>query len=143
MARNNRGGGSNRGRSNSGGDSRSMMGGYSRMISDRPATAAAIASGVAAAVVGFLAFKRSGKSFSEFSGDITSGASTRIKDGIAEVKSRASGWSEPRKDGLDDERSQSEIAEEALTRKAIGKKKAKRPVDPTIEAELKTGAISY
>ena len=34
------------------------------------------------------------------------------------------------------------IAEEALTVKETGKK-SKRPVDPTIEQELKTGAISY
>ena len=143
MARNksdNRGGGSSRGQSSSRGN-RSMTTRAGRMISDRPATAAAIASGVAAAVVGFLAFKRSGKSFSEFSGDLTTGAGTWIKDGIADVKSRTSG-SEPRKDGVDDGRTQSEIAEEALTRKQIGKK-AKRPVDPTIEEELKTGAMSY
>jgi hypothetical protein len=29
-----------------------------------------------------------------------------------------------------------------MTRKQIGKK-TKRPVDPTIEEELKTGAVSY
>ena len=141
MARNNRdnrGGGSNRGQSGSGDRSRS---GYSKMISDRPATAAAIASGVAAAVVGFLAFKRSGKSFSEFSGDITSGAGTWIKDGISDVRSKVPG-AEPRKDGVDEGRTQSEIAEEALTVKETGKTN-KRPVDPTIEQELKTGAISY
>ena len=136
MARNNRdnrGGGSNR--------QRSGAGSYTRMISDRPATFAAIASGIAAGVVGVLAFKRSGKSFSEFSGDITSGAGTWIKDGLSDVRSRTTG-SEPRKDGVDDQRSQSEIAEEAMTTKQTGKK-AKRPVDPTIEQELKTGAISY
>jgi hypothetical protein len=139
MARNNRdnqGGGSNRRQSNSGNRS-SALGGYGRMISDRPATAAAIASGVAAAVVGFLAFKRSGKSFAELS----EGAGTWIKDGISDVRSRTTG-ALPRKDGVDDERSQSEIVEEALTTKQTGKK-AKRPVDPTIEQELKTGAISY
>ena len=130
MARNNRGNQGNQGGSRSGG-------GYGRMISERPAAAAAIASGVAAAVVGFLAFKRSGKSFSEFSGD----AGTWIKDGLSDVRSKTMG-SQPRKDGIDDERSQSEIAEEALSVKQTGKK-AKRPVDPTIEQELKTGAISY
>ncbi len=130
MARNNRGNQGNQGGNRS-------RGGYGRMISERPAAAAAIASGVAAAVVGFLAFKRSGKSFSE----ISEGAGTWIKDGISDVRSRTMG-SQPRKDGVDDERSQSEIAEEALTTKQTGKK-AKRPVDPTIEQELKTGAISY
>jgi hypothetical protein len=126
----------NRGNQGSQGGNRSRSG-YGRMISDRPATAAAIASGVAAAVVGFLAFKRSGKSFSEFSGD----AGTWVKDGLSDLRSKSMG-SEPRKDGIDGERSQSEIAEEALTTKETGKK-AKRPVDPTIEQELKTGAISY
>jgi hypothetical protein len=131
MARNNRGNQDNRGGDRS-------RGGYGRMISDRPATAAAIASGVAAAVVGFLAFKRSGKSFSEFSGD----AGTWVKDGISDLRSKTSG-SQPRKDGVDDGgRSQSEIAEEAMTTKQTGKK-SKRPVDPTVEQELKTGAISY
>jgi len=132
MARNNRGNQDNRGGSRS-------KSSYSRMISERPATVAAIASGVAAAVVGFLAFKRSGKSFSELS----EGAGTWVKDGISDLRSKTSDW-QPRKDGVDDgARSQSEIAEEALTRKAIGKKKGRRPVDPTIEEELKTGAISY
>ncbi len=130
MARNKSGNQGNRGGNRS-------SGGYGRMISERPAAAAAIASGVAAAVVGFLAFKRSGKSFSE----ISEGAGTWIKDGISDVRSRTMG-SQPRKDGVDEERSQSEIAEEALTTKQTGKK-AKRPVDPTIEQELKTGAISY
>jgi hypothetical protein len=135
MARNK---GGNQGNQGNEGGNRSR-GGYSRMISERPAAAAAIASGVAAAVVGFLAFRRSGKSFSEFS----SGAGTWIKDGLSDVRDRAGSWSEPKKDGLDsEERSQSEIAEEALTTKETGKK-AKRPVDPAIEQELKTGAISY
>ena len=131
MARNKRGDQGNEGGNRS-------RGGYSRMISERPAAAAAIASGVAAAVVGFLAFKRSGKSFSE----ISDGAGTWIKDGLSDMRTRTGG-SEPRKDGIDgEERSQSEIAEEALTTKETGKK-SKRPVDPTIEQELKTGAISY
>ena len=51
-----------------------------RAISDRPIATAAIASGVAAAVAGFFAFRKSGKSFGEFTGDLTTGASTRIKD---------------------------------------------------------------
>ena len=130
MAKNNRGNQGNQGGNRS-------SGGYGRMISERPAAAAAIASGVAAAVVGFLAFKRSGKSFSEFSGD----AGTWVKDGLSEIRSKSMG-SEPRKDGVDEGRSQAEIAEEAMTTKQTGKK-AKRPVDPTIEQELKTGAISY
>ena len=129
--------------SNSRSSAASFMDRGGRAISDRPIASAAIVSGVAAAIAGFLAFRKSGKSFGDFTNDLTSGASTRIKDGIADMKSRAGGWSEPRKDGVNDGRTQSEIAEEAMTRKAIGKKKTKRPVDPTIEEELKTGAISY
>ena len=37
---------------------------------------------------------------------------------------------------------QPEISEEALTLKQTGRK-SRRPVDKTVEAELKTGAISY
>ena len=121
---------------------RSFTGRTGQAISDRPIASAAIVSGVAAAIAGFLAFRKSGKSFGEFTNDLTTGASTRIKDGIADMKARAGGWSEPQKDGVNDGRTQSEIAEEALTRKQIGKK-TKRPVDPTIEEELKTGAVSY
>lgn len=124
-----------------------------KAIKDRPVASAAIAtglvSGVAAAIAGFLAFKRSGKTFSEFSDDVAtsvkdgaSSAKARIKDGIADARARAKDWSEPTKDGVEDVRTQSEIAEEALTAKAIGKK-TDRPIDPTIEEELKVGSISY
>jgi hypothetical protein len=132
----------NRSRKGSGRSSeRSFADRTSQAISDRPIASAAIVSGVAAAIAGFLAFRKSGKTFGEFTNDLTTGASTRIKDGVADMKSR-SGWSEPTKDGVSDGRTQSEIAEEAMTRKQIGKK-TKRPVDPTIEEELKTGAVSY
>ena len=117
-----------------------------KAIKDRPATSAAIATGVVsglvAAVAGFVAYKKSGKSFAEFSDDLATTAKTRIKDGIAEAKTRAKDWTEPRKDGIDETPSQREIAEKALTTKRIGKK-SKHPVDPTIEEELKVGAISY
>lgn len=123
-------------------------------MKNRPVTTAAIAtgvvSGIAAAVAGFFAFKKSGKTFGEFSDDVAtsvkesaSNAKTKIKDGIADAKAKAKDWSEPKKDGIDDDfRPQSEIAEEALTAKTIGKK-TKRPLDPTIEEELKVGSISY
>ena len=125
----------------------------SQVIRNRPIATAAVAtglvSGIAAAVAGFLAFRKSGKTFSEFSDDVTTGlkdrASTardRVKDGIDDLTARAKEWSEPRRDGVDETRSQAEIAEEALTTKQIGKK-TKRPVDPTIEEELKVGSASY
>jgi hypothetical protein len=113
-----------------------------RAIKDRPATTAAvttgIVAGIAAGIAGFLAFKKSGKTFGEFSDDVA----TRVKDGLADAKTRASEMVDRRKDGIDEPAAQTAIAEEALTLKETGKK-AKRPVDPTIEDELKTGAISY
>ena len=116
-----------------------------KAIKDRPAATAAIATGVVsglvAAVAGFVAYKKSGKTFGEFSDDLATNAKARIKDGIADAKARAKDWSEPRKDGVDETRNQREIAEEALTTKQVGKK-TKRPVDPTIAEELKTGVIA-
>ena len=57
-----------------------------KAIADRPVASAAIAtgliSGIAAAVAGFFAFKKSGKTFSEFSGDIA----TSVKDTASETK---------------------------------------------------------
>jgi len=108
------------------------------MIRERPIATAAIISGIAAGIAGFLAFKRSGKTFSEFSDDVA----TKVKDGLSEAKTKASDMAGWRKDGLDEPTGQAEIAEEALTLKQTGKK-TKRPVDPTIEEELKTGAVSY
>lgn len=109
------------------------------MIRERPIATAAIISGIAAGIAGFLAFKRSGKTFSEFSDDVA----TKVKDGLAEAKTKAEDVANWRKDGLDETASsQTEIAEEALTLKQTGKK-TKRPVDPVIEEELKTGAVSY
>jgi hypothetical protein len=113
------------------------------------AVATGIASGLAAGIAGFLAFRKSGKSFSQFSDDLATGlrdraasARDRVKDGIADVTAKAKDLSEPRRDGIDDTRTQAEIAEEALTTKQIGKK-TRRPVDPVVEEELKTGAITH
>ena len=124
-----------------------------RSVRARPKTSAALAAGLltglAAGVAGYLAFKRSGKTWEEFSDDVAtsvkdsaSAARTRIQDGIDEVKARAKDWSEPRKDGLSEEKSQAMFAEEALTLKETGKK-TKRPVDDTVATELKAGAVSY
>jgi hypothetical protein len=129
----NRGG--SRSRSGGGGRSRdeSIVGRTGRTIKERPYTSAAIATGavtaVAAAVAGAFFFRRSDRSLAEigedWSGRIKEKASFLFSDEEAE-----------------DTTDQSQIAEEALTLKETGKK-SKRPVDPTIEQELKTGAISY
>jgi len=126
-----------------------------KAIAKRPVASAAIGTGLVAgivgAVAGFLAFKKSGKTFAEFSDDVTTsvkdkakGASTFVKDGVADAKSRAQALTERRKDGVDaDTRSQAEIAEEAMTLKTVSKGKTKTPVDPVVESQTKVGAISY
>ncbi|MEO6579704.1 MAG: hypothetical protein ABIN83_00950 [Sphingomicrobium sp.] len=120
-----------------------------KAISDRPVATAAVATGlvagIAAAVAGFFAFKKSGKSFSEFSGDIAttvkdkaSETSERVKDGLADATTIAKEQVAKLRDGVDTPKSQAEIAEEALTLKETGK-----TVDPLIEQQTKVGAASY
>ncbi len=113
-----------------------------RTIKQQPYTSAAIATGAvaafAAAVAGVVLLRRSDKSFGEFTNDVTS----RVKDGLTDVRTRAKGRVTRLRDGLDKEKSQSEIAEEALTLKETGKK-TKFPVDPVIEDQTKVGSISY
>lgn len=117
-----------------------------KAIADRPVASAAIGTGlvagIAAAVAGFFAFKKSGKTFSEFSDDVT----TRVKDGLADVTSKAKDTAGRRKDGLDAEpaATQADVAAEALTLKETGKQtKGRRPADPVVENQTKVGAISY
>ena len=104
-------------------------------IKRRPYTSAAIATGaitaVAAAFAGLFFFRRSDKSLGEFTNDLTS----RAKDGLADVGAKAKETVTRLRDGIDDrlgsDKSQSEIAEEALTLKETGKK-ASIPVDPVV-----------
>ena len=90
----------------------------------------------AAALIGALAglfwLKRSGKTIGEVADDV----STRVKDGIAEASAMAKekGWL---KDGVD-EKSQSEIAEEALTLKETGSK-SKGARGPLAQQDIKAG----
>ena len=94
------------------------------------AIATGLVSGVAAAVAGFVAFKKSGKSFPEFSGDPATSikdkaaeTSERVMDGLAEAGSMARDQVSKLRDGIDErfaaEKTQSEIAEEALTLKEL------------------------
>ena len=133
-----------------------------KAISDRPVASAAIAtglvSGIAAAVAGFFAFKKSGKTFSEFSGDIAtsvketaSETSERVKDGLADAGTKAKDRVSKIRDGIDerfaadktlaDGRTQAEIAEEALTLKQTGTT-TKIPTDPTV-ADQTNGSIVH
>jgi hypothetical protein len=102
-----------------------------RTIKQRPYTSAAIATGavtaVAAAVAGLFFFRRSERSLGELTGDLTS----KVKDGLSEAgdKIRSATRREPKADLGD--KSQSDIAEEALTLKETGKKPA-IPEDPAL-----------
>ena len=123
-----------------------------KAIAKRPVASAAIAtglvSGIAAAAAGFFAFKKSGKSLSEFSGDLAtslkgkaSETSERIKDGLSDAGAKAKDRVSKIRDGLDGDKSQSEIAEEALTLKETGKK-TRIPADPVV-VDQTTGSVVH
>ena len=127
---------SNSGKGNRGGGrsrDESIVGRTGRTIKERPSTSAAIATGavtaVAAAVAGAFFFRRSDRSLAEIGEDW----SGKIKEKAGFL------FSDDEQQGETD---QARIAEEALTLKETGRK-SKRPVDPTVQEELKTGAISY
>ncbi len=121
-----------------------------RTIKREPYTSAAIATGAVTAVVAAIAgayfFRRSDKSLAEIGDDL----SGKIKTGIADARDLAEQGARTFKEKAgflladEDEVSteQSRIAEEALTLKETGRQ-PQRPLDPTIESELKAGAISY
>ena len=113
-----------------------------RTIKQQPYTSAAIATGavtaVAAALAGLFFFRRSGKPLGEFTNDLTS----RVKDGLADAGTKAMDTVTRLRDGLDKDKSQSEIAEEALALKETGMK-TQIPVDPVVEDQTKVGSIAY
>ena len=120
-----------------------------KAIKARPVATAAIAtglvSGIAAAIAGFFAFKKSGKTFSEFSGDIATSVketaaetSERVKDGLTDAGTKAKAKVAKIRDGLDGDKTQAQIAEEALTLKDTG-----TTTDPVIDQQTKVGAVSY
>ena len=125
-------------------------------VKKRPVASAAIVGGtlsaLAGAAFGFFAWKKSGKSFSDFSGDIATSvkdkasetservkeladdattyvkdaageATTFVKDGVSDVTAKAKEFADRRKDGV----------EPAPT----------FPTDPVVDSQTKTGAISY
>ena len=131
---NNRGGrgGNNRNRNNNpSGRNQYSSGGVLDLARERPIAAAATAVGAAAAGL-FLWSKRS-----------------QITDQLTNLSDQIGEWSENMRSGQSDDlssgsggRSQSEVAEEAMTLKATGKK-TKRPSDPTVEDQTKAGAVAY
>ena len=106
---------------------------------DRPFTAAAAVGGVVAVGV-FLWSKRNQIS------DQISGLSEQIsewRDGLradGNATENQSFIARPAKRGK--RKSQSDIAEEALTLKETGKK-AEHPADPLVEDQIKVGAVAY
>ena len=134
-------------RSSSSSERQGMMARAGRTMSQRPYATAAIATGavtaIAAAAAGAFFFSRTNKDGSERTMDDMTG---RIKDGLDEARTAAGsmasklgsifGWSS------EDERDQSDVAEEALTLKETGKKK--NPVlDQQSNQEIKAGATAY
>jgi len=105
-----------------------------RTIKQQPYTSAAIATGavtaVAAAAAGAFFFSRRDKSVSETAQSVTN----KVKGSFAEARAKI-------KDLISsDEKSQQEIAEEALTLKETG---VMSPVDELSASKIKTGAVSY
>ena len=134
MATNTNRGGNKRSRNNNPtGRNQYSSGGVLDLARERPFAAAATAVGAAAAGL-FLWSKRS-----------------QISDQLTNLSDQISEWSENarsedsfigRKFKSNDSTDQSNIAEEALTLKATGKK-TKRPIDPMVEEQTKAGAVAY
>ena len=143
MARSNRGGNNRGSRNNNPSGRNQYNGGVMDMARERPIAAAAVAAGAAAAGL-FLWSKR-----------------TQISDQLSNLSQQISDWREgmgsdddatgdddtggsfmARSSGKGSGKSQSEVAEEALTLKSTGRK-AKRPADPTVEDQTKAGAVAY
>jgi len=107
-----------------------------RTIKERPYTSAAIATGAiavaAAAAAGAVLIARRDKSLSETGDDLT----TRLKEGFADATDKIKELV-----GVEESKSQQEIAEEALTLKQTGATTS--PVDALAADRIKTGAISY
>ena len=125
-----------------------------RTMRDRPYASAAIAAGAAsivAGIAGLLAMKRSsGKNWSEFGDDLStratdtfSNVTARATDTLSDVTARAkeatSGLGEKlRRDGVDSEKTQAEIMQEALTLKQTGEQST-GPRGPIEQQDIKAG----
>ena len=114
-----------------------------RTIRDRPYASAAIAAGTAsivAGIAGLFAMKRnSGKNWSEFGEDLSTRASEQLSNATTRVKDAASSLGDKlHRDGLDPDKSQTEIMEEALTLKETGAK-SKGPRGPIAQQDIKAG----
>jgi len=111
-----------------------------RTIRDRPYASTAIAAGAASLVAGIaglvMAKRNSGKNWSEFGDDL----STRASDRFSEAKTMVTDAAERlrHRDGIDPEKSQTEIMEEALTLKETGRR-SKGARGPLAQQDIKAG----
>jgi hypothetical protein len=144
MARSsNRGGNRGSRNNNPSGRNQYSSSGVVDLARDRPIAAAAVAAGAAAAGL-FLWSRRS-----------------QISEQLSNLSDQIGEWTESMSSGSDmssgddqsggfmarsgkgrSGKSQSDIAEEALTLKSTGKK-SKRPADPTVDQQTETGAVAY
>ncbi|WP_118857302.1 hypothetical protein [Sphingomonas mesophila] len=114
-----------------------------RTMRDRPVASAAILAGTAsivAGIVGLFAMKnKSGKNWSEFGEDLSNRASETLSSATETVKEATSGLSDKlRRDGVDGEKTQAEIMQEALTLKQTGEMSTP-PRGPIAEQDIKAG----
>ena len=111
-----------------------------RTIRDRPYASSAIAAGAATLVAGIaglvMAKRNSGKNWSEFGDDLSTRASGRLSDAKTMVTDAADRLRH--RDGVDPEKSQTEIMEEALTLKETGRK-SKGARGPLAQQDIKAG----
>jgi len=107
-----------------------------RTVKERPYTSAAIATGAiavaAAAAAGAVLIARRDKSLAETGSDLK----TTLKEGFAAASDKVKELV-----GVEETKTQQEIAEEALTLKQTGATAS--PVDALSADQIKTGAISY
>ena len=115
-----------------------------RTVKERPYVSAAIATGavtaVAAVAAGAYFFSRRDQSIGETADELTS----RVKDGLAEAKTRVAGYARKARDRFDSTpaKTRKDFAAKALTLKEIGDTDDRR-VDPVVADQLKAGAVSY
>ena len=111
-----------------------------RTIRDRPYASTAIAAGAASIVAGIaglvMAKRSSGKNWSEFGDDLSTKASDRLSDARTMVKDATDRFRH--RDGVDPDKSQNEIMEEALTLKETGRK-SKGSRGPVAQQDIKAG----
>jgi hypothetical protein len=143
MARNSNRAGSRGSRNNNPSGKNQYSGGWTDSVTDRPiAAAAAIGSAVAAGVFLWSRRNQITDQLSNLSQQISDWREGMGSDDDATSDDDTGGSFMARSSGKGSGKSQSQVAEEALTLKSTGRK-AKRPADPTVEDQTKAGAVAY